>query len=176
MCVPVYVCVLASANFPPSTQGASFFVDYNSGSDNNPGTLARPFRTIARALVASRAVTSTGAAASVNMRAGTHYLASTLSLNASDSLLTIQNYNGEQAVVSAGARLQLAWQPAGKPNVYVADVAGQVNGAITGLRRNRNRGKCGWRGGGVWRHCLFSPVHVYECVCVLVTSISGALS
>jgi hypothetical protein len=125
-------------NFP-TPAGVAFFVDAVHGSDANPGTLTQPFRSISVALTASHAVTSAGNPASINLRGGTHYLTTTLALDADDSLLTIQNYDGEVAVVSGARRLTTAWQARGK-NIYVTDVSGQVAQPITGLRRNQQRG------------------------------------
>ena len=115
-------------------------MDPVSGNDRNPGTLQRPFRTIPAALAASRAITVQGRPASVNLRAGIHYISAALQLTADDSLLTLQNYNGEVAVITGAVRLRTAWTKL-HDNVYVTDLGGQVSQPITGLRRNLQRGE-----------------------------------
>jgi hypothetical protein len=84
----------------------SFYVDFVKGADANAGTLGSPFKTI-QAAVDAAARSGTGAV--VNLRGGTHYVASTVQISADNKKLTIQNYNGETVVVSGAVKLQPKW-------------------------------------------------------------------
>jgi hypothetical protein len=77
------------------------------GSDDGDGSLTQPFRTVGRALVASRAAAEKNG--TILLRAGVHYLSQTIELDGGDSGLTIQNYEGEEAWLSGGAPLQTNW-------------------------------------------------------------------
>src|SRR5450631_2118656 len=77
-----------------------------SGDDKNPGTLEKPFATLQRAQQAVRQKHG-----DVFLRGGTHYLPGTLVFTAQDggtqdALVVFQNYQGEQAVISGGVRLE----------------------------------------------------------------------
>ena len=98
---------------------AAFYVDAVGGVDVGAerGDAARPFRTIHRALAATRAVSgfSTTAAApkSIVLAAGVHYLNATIELTAADSGLTITAAPGLSAAdvtVSGGALLRPTWK------------------------------------------------------------------
>ena len=87
----------------------AFYADAVNGDDGNAGTQAAPFRTIARGLQATRAITP-AAPAQLVLRAGTFWLASsggTLELTPADSQLTISAFPGEAPVVSGGWRRRL---------------------------------------------------------------------
>ena len=108
-------------------------MDPAKGNDNQPfspssGGIASPFKTIASAVAATRAVraTSNSTTATVNLRAGVYYLPETLSLGEQDSGLTITGYKSEAVVVSGGILADnLAWKPsASNPKVMVADLSG----------------------------------------------------
>lgn len=87
----------------------TFFVDSTRGSDDNPGTLPAPFRTIQRALYAARNI-GYGIQRFLYLRAGAYYLNETLRLGAEDSLLTIRSYLDEKVVVSGGRLLDVQWK------------------------------------------------------------------
>ena len=99
-----------------------------SGSDSNPGTIDAPFKTLTAARDAVRGVPvpqriSAGGAA-VYLRAGTYYLDNTtLALDASDSYVAWQSYQGE-AVSIAGSRslTSLSWAPVGSGPIMSASV------------------------------------------------------
>ena len=92
----------------PAPAGASWYVS-PAGDDGGAGTIGAPFKTVARALAASRAAGGGGA---IVLRAGTHFVAATLALTGADSGLTIQAYGGEAAWLSRGVPLTgLAWAP-----------------------------------------------------------------
>ncbi|MBB6053604.1 PDZ domain-containing protein [Armatimonas rosea] len=85
---------------------AEFFVA-PGGVDSNAGTKARPFATLARAQEAARKA----GGGTVTLRAGTYYLPETLVLTERDSGTTWRAARGEEAVVSGGTKLDLAWEP-----------------------------------------------------------------
>jgi hypothetical protein len=82
------------------------------GSDNNPGTLGKPFASLQRAQQAVGKKPGT-----VFLRGGTYYLPKTLVFTARDSgakgtPVIFQAYQNEQPVISGGVRLEnLDWQP-----------------------------------------------------------------
>ena len=79
----------------PEARAAQFFVS-PSGSDTNSGSLATPFQTVAKAVSLAQAGDS------VELRAGTYReQVNPVRSGASGSPITIENYNGEQAVFSA---------------------------------------------------------------------------
>jgi hypothetical protein len=145
------------ASAPPSTtyfqpltpselaQGCSagaFYVDAAAGSDSAAGSLAAPFKTLPRALAATRAggPRAPGQAACIVLRGGVHYLPATQVLGAADSGLTFTAMAGDAAPawVSGGVALgALAWAPynvTGGSNIYVADVPASLPlGSMPGL-------------------------------------------
>ena len=91
----------------PAAAAATYYADAVRGNDSATGSLAAPFRTVARALRAAR---GGPAPADVVLRNGTFYLDAPLLLTAEDSFLTITSYEGETAVLSAGVPLEgLVW-------------------------------------------------------------------
>ena len=123
-----------------------------TGDDAAPGTLQRPFSTLARARRAVAAAVRSGAAhdVTVALRAGTYRLDTPLVLGADDCppapyRLTFRNYGGEEPVLS-GARPVTGWRrledgvrglPAvARGNVWVAEVPGlDCRCLFTGARR-----------------------------------------
>ena len=91
--------------------GQSYYVS-PAGSDENPGTLERPFASLRRAQQAVRQKPG-----SVWLRGGTYYLPETLVFTAQDSgtkaaPVVYQAYGDEQPVISGGVRLEkLDWKP-----------------------------------------------------------------
>ena len=80
----------------------------------------------------------------VLLRAGTHYLRQQLVLGPEHSNLTLASYPGENAVVSGGKELNVAWseyKPATTQglNVWVADVSNQLAEQLKGLQLNGAR-------------------------------------
>ena len=104
---------------PAPGVSAVFFADPVRGDDGAAGTQAAPFRTLARGLAATRAVTP-GAPAQLVLRAGTFALAAAggaLALTAADSGLTISAFPGEAPVLSGGVPLAgLTWTRAPAPS------------------------------------------------------------
>eukprot|EP01050_Picozoa_sp_SAG11_P003986 SAG11_NODE_242_length_11757_cov_9.613999_2_plen_310_part_00 len=99
-------------------------MDWTRGSDSNRGTLASPLKTIQAAVNMAAGQPS----AVVNLRGGTHYVSAPVQVSAANSGLTIQNFNGEVAIVSGAVPLHLNWTKYELPalndggNAYVADV------------------------------------------------------
>jgi hypothetical protein len=124
---------------PPPARGAAFFADALHGSDANPGTLAAPFLTVARALAATRAA---GGGGSVILRGGgTFHLPAPLALTAGDSGLSLQTHGGdaEPAWLSGAAPLvNLTWaavNTSGGANIWRADLSSLAAVAnVTSLR------------------------------------------
>eukprot|EP00755_Sulcionema_specki_P003465 Sspe_Gene.3629::Locus_1210_Transcript_1_1_Confidence_1.000_Length_1933::g.3629::m.3629 len=116
-------------------EGNVLFVDYNKGSDGNSGSITAPLKTVAKAV--AKAAELKGAT-TINLRAGTHFLDATVHFSPANSGLTIQNYNGEEAVVSGGRQLpDLEWKPYKVDNVsnmYVADVSKAGLTKVPGLQ------------------------------------------
>ena len=131
----------------------TFFVDASSGSDSNAGSAAKPFKTIARALKATRGNEAQqqkqqrqqqkqergSSPRTIVLRAGIHYIGSTVELDARDSLLTIAAdptdlKAGKRAWISGGTLLDTKFQkwadaPNASANIWVSDIrADQVQG------------------------------------------------
>lgn len=87
----------------------NIFVD-NQGSDEAPGTIDTPLRTLHEALKRCRKKEITGKQ-SILLRAGTHYLDKPLLLTSADQQLTICSYGDEKATISGGKKLHCEWKP-----------------------------------------------------------------
>ncbi len=92
------------------------FVVAVDGKDDNPGTLAKPFATIARARDAIRATKRDAKGPIVvAVRGGTYYLREPVVFFATDSgtadaPVVYKAYEDETPVISGGARLDLEWE------------------------------------------------------------------
>jgi len=130
--------------FPPSFKNVAsktnIYVDSNSGSDTNPGTMDQPLKTIASAVELSR---KAGKEPVILLRQGTFFLQSPIYLDSRDSGLTIQNYAGEEVWLSGGVSLKdLAWQPHQvdeNANIWKADVKKYNLDKVFALRVNGSR-------------------------------------
>jgi len=119
------------------------FVAVN-GNDNNPGTLAKPYRTLRHAVAQTNKPANS---VTVFLRGGTYYLDTTLVIQASKfraKSLKLSAYNNEAVNISAGRSLNLQWQPykngiykAAVPNGYVFERM-YVNGELQVLARYPN--------------------------------------
>jgi hypothetical protein len=78
-----------------------------NGTDDSPGTLAHPVRSLDRALALSRS----DGRSTILLREGTYELKEPLHIKAVNNPLRIANYAQEEAILSGGTRLQLAWRP-----------------------------------------------------------------
>jgi hypothetical protein len=142
---PVRLTPLTAAQV--AAQCTAVFYVAPSGSDSAAGALDAPFKSILRALAATRAARPTSAACVV-LRAGTHYLlegagagagaGGGIELTAADSGLTFTGFEGEEAWVSGGVPLTgLAWQPfntSGGANIYVASIPPGLVASMPGLQ------------------------------------------
>jgi len=97
-----------SPAFPIPSAGVTVYVDAVHGQDSQSGTKESPFKTIPRALQATR---SAGTPSVIILRQGTFYLSSTITLTPQDNGLTIQNYPGEEVWVSGAVPLNVKWTP-----------------------------------------------------------------
>jgi len=94
----------------------SYYVAPN-GSDDNPGSVEEPFRTITHAQAQVRGCDDLGkTAVAVYLRGGTYYLDDTLEFTAEDSgapesPVTYSSCENEKVVISGGAWLALEWEP-----------------------------------------------------------------
>ncbi len=112
------------------------FVD-PKGVDDNPGTKLLPVKTANRAVALSRMMK--GEDFVILFRQGTHYFTETIELDASDSGLSFQNYNGEEVWLSGATKVadKAKWvKHATKPNVWMLNCS--LNEAV-GLRIDRSR-------------------------------------
>jgi hypothetical protein len=87
-----------------------------------------------------------GSRPTVLLRQGVHYLKSQLLLGPEHSGLTLASYPGEDATISGGKALDVAWTPydtTNGANIWVADVHGQVDDVpglqLDGVRATRAR-------------------------------------
>eukprot|EP00937_MAST-01D_sp_MAST-1D-sp2_P004825 g4825.t1 len=128
----------APPTYDTPTSGTIVFVAPD-GKDTNPGTKDAPFLTIAHAVKA----TADKADASVLLRAGSYFVPETVEIGMQNNGLTIQNYNGEAAVVTGARDLSVpkaSWKPykqqmgwethAGSNNVYGAAQSRADKGTI----------------------------------------------
>ncbi len=119
---------LTEMNEQDPVNAIKIYASIDDGSDNyGDGTIKKPYRTIERAILASRK--HPGSPRIVIVRAGTYYLKNgPIQLTSSDSLLKIQAYNNERVIVSGGVELtDIVWSNATiglqKNQVKVADVS-----------------------------------------------------
>ncbi len=85
----------------------ALYVDAAKGSDTASGSAGAPLKTVEAALKMCGSTT----ARAIVLRAGVHFLASTLEVGADLSGLVIQNYPGEEAWISGGVPLTASWTP-----------------------------------------------------------------
>jgi hypothetical protein len=138
-----YFKPLTSAEISAACPTTAFYVDPAAGNDGGAGTRAAPFKTLPRAVAATRAggTRAPGAAACIVLRPGVHFLGATVELGAADSGLVVTALAGDPAPawVSGGVPLgPMSWAPhdtVGQNNIYVADVPEAVPvSAMPGLQ------------------------------------------
>ena len=102
-----------------------------SGDDSSgKGTLQEPLRSLEAAVALARH----SRRRTITLRGGVYRLSSTLNLEAADSGLTVESYQGEPAVVSGAVELHPSWMKANGTNVWVTSVPGNLS--FAGLRVN----------------------------------------
>ena len=113
---PTAVAAVAPAALR-APDGLAWHVHPELGDDGASGEEHAPFRSIARALAATRA-SSSAAPKSVVLQAGVHYLNATIELGAADSGLTITAAPGAEGkvTVSGGLPLKPTWTKSTKGN------------------------------------------------------------
>ena len=116
----ILLLLLFTASVQTLLAQTTLYVSPN-GNNQNKGTLNAPLKTIQHAIdiaaVQKRAVT-------IYLRGGTHYLDSTIIINATNflpSALTITAWKNEAVNISAGRNLQLNWKPWQK-GIYQANI------------------------------------------------------
>jgi len=145
----ILAVALAAAGLGNGAGRAGEFYVAPGGDDANPGTLAKPFATLARAQQAARPAAGR-AAVTVWLRAGTYYLPEALVFTAADSgtqaaPVVYRAYEQEEPVISGGLRLtNLKWTPY-KDGIMQAKVPAGfttdqlfVNGALQPMARYPN--------------------------------------
>jgi hypothetical protein len=111
--------------------GCSFYVDFASGSDEDPGSHHRPFKTIAQAVAATRRTAAKPC--TVLLLPGVHFLERTIELNAQDSGLTISGLPGAEDVwISGGRRLHPKWTKVPGPG-FIYKTAVEPGFNVSGL-------------------------------------------
>jgi hypothetical protein len=109
-----------------------------AGNDHNPGTIIKPFATLARAQQEARKYHT---AVTVYLRKGTYYLSAPVVFSSADSRaddrqLTFRAYPGEKPIISSSKKLALHWQPY-KNGIWRADI-GEKNIVFDELFINGN--------------------------------------
>jgi hypothetical protein len=142
----------ASLNLAADPPAAADFYVATTGRDDNPGTLERPFATLARARDAVRRLKQVGgrtADVTVLIRGGTYALTEHVTFGPADSgsadrRITYAAFPGEQPVLSGG-RAIADWKP-GEGKSWVAAVPAVKGGAwrftqlfVNGRRQTRAR-------------------------------------
>ncbi|WP_428662743.1 DUF1565 domain-containing protein [Runella sp.] len=82
------------------------------GSDQNAGTVQKPFKTLTKAIKSANQ--ATGKSVKIQLRTGIYYVEKTLILNASETLFTsleISAFAKESVVIDGGQKLKLQWKP-----------------------------------------------------------------
>ncbi|MBS1915547.1 MAG: PDZ domain-containing protein [Bacteroidetes bacterium] len=144
MKVWIYIIFVLLLCNKTGAQKTSLYVSV-SGNDNNSGSLAKPFKTLTKAILEAEKMK--GKNMLVQLRGGTYYLDSTIMINSNDletNTLEIAAYKDEHVHISAGNHLILKWQPY-KNGIYKAKVPGgpvferlYVDGALQVLARYPN--------------------------------------
>jgi hypothetical protein len=114
------LCISANA------QEVRLFVS-STGSDQNPGTIDRPFRSLINAI--ARTNNYPGKEVNIQMRGGTYYLDQTVVINSADTYfksLQITAHQNEKVIINAGRSLQLQWQLY-KNGIYKADIPAGIS-------------------------------------------------
>ena len=112
LCAGLAAVALFACTVPASA--AEWYVSPH-GNDAGPGTLAKPYATLARAQEAARLVAGKKPA-TINLMAGTYYLSAPLVFTSADSgtksaPVVYRAYRDEPVVVSGGQQLHISWQP-----------------------------------------------------------------
>ena len=118
---------LRQQDFVQGLLSYSFYVDGTRGSDSSNGTdPAHAMQTLKAALAASRLRPQTSHA-TIFLRAGPHYLSSTLRIDSPlDSGLIITAMPGEDAVLIGGVPMNTTWTKTDTPSVFSSPIPAGV--------------------------------------------------
>ncbi len=110
-----------------------------AGSDNNPGTLGKPFATLLKAQLTARKIKK-GSPVTIYLRGGIYYLSSPIVFTWQDSGIEFKAYKNEKPVISGGCRIYPDWKPYknGIVKAVIKNFTGQqlfVNGKLMILAR-----------------------------------------
>jgi hypothetical protein len=108
-----------------------YYVD-TKGDDSADGSLESPFRTITRAISASR---KSNLATTIFLRKGTYFEGKEIVLDAQDSGLTITSFQGEFAWLSGGIKVAAdsPWKPDAKKKVWSTVISNPNVTEVAGL-------------------------------------------
>ena len=126
-----------------ATPPGSIFVDATRGDDQNAGIKTLPLRTLRAAQLLARKGEQRDQ--TIVMRKGIYYLEKVLLLEAADSHLTIQNYQGELVEISGASPLtNLQWEKrdlSSSNNIWSTKISTKdlPTGTMSGLRYNGRR-------------------------------------
>src|SRR5215210_5223205 len=102
------------------------FVGTN-GSDNNPGTLVKPFRTVEAAL--NKITSAKGNTVSIFLRAGRYAVAKTIEITPSllnHHQLMMRSYNNEPATFTGAIKISSQWKPH-KGNILQTSIGARLS-------------------------------------------------
>ncbi len=125
----------------PESDRMIIYVDANKGSDSNSGSMSSPFKTISKAIEASRRTSDQST--TLILRKGTFYLTETIQITPEENGLTIMNYHEEDVWISGARPIHPQWtavSTSGGKNVYMTDLSSEKFNEILGLRINGKRG------------------------------------
>ena len=108
----------------------AFYVDSDTGIDTNAGTEAAPFKTIPRALLATRSSGNGNGNGQIILREGTYILSEPAILGPTDNGLIMSAFPGEAPLISGGIPLNdLLWTKVG-PAPPLPNTSGENNATI----------------------------------------------
>eukprot|EP00729_Bicosta_minor_P007089 gene7088-18000_t len=125
----------------PRRYGLVLYVDADTGSDGNVGSISQPFQTLAFAVLKAKTVPEGARPVKIVLREGTYRADQTISFVAgAHNNLTITSYEGEDAQITGDKAITTNWKqvgstPDGSLPIWVADLSGQGDlGDFVGLR------------------------------------------
>ena len=101
--------IVTTKRWNKAAASSMIYCDCGKGSDDNPGTIEEPVKSLMTAIKLSREV-GTGVAKIIYLREGTCYIGDTIELGPLDSDLTISGYKQEKVVVSGGKLYEFTWE------------------------------------------------------------------
>ena len=130
----------------PRRYGLLLYVDANSGSDSNMGTISSPLQTLSFAVQKAKNVPEGARPVKIVLREGVYRSAKTISLvTGAHNNLTITSYDGEHAEITGDKAITTNWKqagttPDGSLPIWVADLSSHGDlGDFVGLRYKGGR-------------------------------------